>query len=222
MLCWSSGLIWAQQSIQPGNIINDYIPRVKIYAALFCGQAVTPYNLRYENHPYYETKSYLPGTLSYNQVVYANVLMRFDLYRNELSVYHPDRMYEIVLDKEKFNYAIVNGSTIILSDDGNRSKGKFLVVLHSGAYPVVRKYRVLISEKNIDQTVRRYFDTKNQYEVYVNGIPRPVRNKKTVINLFPDRKRELNDFAKQQKLDFKGQLEHSIIALVSYYESLKK
>ena len=220
----ASGMIQAQEKrfavIPSDNVIHNYLTDAKSYAALYSGKIETPYDRRFENHPYFESNTYVSGTLGYNRVVYKDILMRFDLYRNELTVISPDRPYSIVLDNEKFDYAVLNGSTIVLSVNDGRSKGQFHVLLQNGTYPIVRSYNIVMVEETSDRIIRNLFRIQNQYAIYINGIPYPVKSKNAVLKLFADKRKELNEFAKQHKLNFKSQIEQSIMALVNHYENL--
>jgi len=226
ILCWSSGMVWAQEKMFAGipsdNVIHTYVTKANMYSALFSGKTVTPYDRQFINHPYFESNTYISGTLDYNGVMYKDVLMRFDLFRNELTVISPERPYDIVLDQAKFNYAIVNGTTIVLSVSGKESKQQFLVLLHNGMYPVVRKYAVGTEQNREGRTAVYSFRMQRQYAIYINGVPRAVKNKNSVLKLFPDKRKELNEFAKQHKLNFKNQIEQSIVDLVTHYENLKE
>jgi hypothetical protein len=218
-------MLWAQETkfsgIPSDNDIREYLSEAKEYATLFSGKTETPYDRQFVNHPYFESSGYLSGTLCYNRVIYKDVMMRFDLFRNELTVFLPGRPFFIVLNNEKFEYAILNGSTIVLSDSEKDSKKKFLVLLHNGRYPVVRKYNMTITEDVIGLSITSSFRIQQQYAIYVNGISRVVKNKNSVVKLFPDKRKELNEFAKQHKLSFNNQsVEQSIVALVGYYENL--
>jgi len=206
----------------PDSFVQGYLSDTKEFAILYSGKTVVPYDRPFANHPYFESGVYVKGTLCYNHVVYPDVYMRLDLYRDELSVFFAAKPYHIVLEKEKFKYAILNGSTIVLSVGENDSNSKFLVLLQDGTYPVVRKYKLSIYEdrQSDSRFIIRSFRTQTQYAVYINGVPYTVKNKKSVLKLFADRKKELNEFAKQHKLDFSRQPEQSIIALVNHYEML--
>ena len=220
------GMLWAQEkgaANSPSDIvIENYLTEAKAYAVLYTGKTEMPYNNRFTNHPYFETDRYVSGTLCYNRLVYRDVMMRIDLYRDELTVVSPYIPYRIVLNIEKFDYAVLNGSTIIKSNDEKELQRKFLVLLHSGTYPVVRKHQLSIREEisTSERLSTRYFQIKHQYEVYVDGKPYPVKNKNSIVKLFADRKKELNEYAKLHKLNFKKQTELSIIALVNHYENL--
>jgi hypothetical protein len=224
ILFLSAGIIWAQKNsftgIPADNVIHNYLTEVQTYATLYSGKTETPYDTPFANHPYFETAGYIKGELGYNQVVYHDVLMRIDLFRDEITVVYPNTPYRIVLNNEKFNYAVLNGSTIVKSMDEKSSKVKFTVLLHDGTFPVVRKYKMIIASQESDRRYTSSFRIQHQYEIYIAGIPYSVKNKNSILKLFPDKRKELNEFAKQHKLDFKNRIEQSIIALVNHYETM--
>ena len=223
LLLWGSGVIWGQEMRTVGmpseNVISNYMTKAHGYAVLYSGKKETPYNKIFDGHPYFENENFVAGTLCYNGVVYKDVLMRFDLFKNELTVTLPQSIFPVVLNNDKFEYAILNGSTIVLSVSEANAQDKFMVILQDGVYPVVRKYKIRMT--NISAFVDSYM-SQRQYEIYVNGVPRSVKNKNTILKLFPDRRKELNEYAKQHNLNFKNQIEQSILALVNHYENLSQ
>ena len=64
------------------------------------------------------------------------------------------------------------------------------------------------------------FSIQRQYDIYVNGVPHTVKNLNSILKLFPDKRKELNEFAKQRRLNFKEHIELSIIAMVNHYEAM--
>ena len=223
-----SGILCAQDKgiaiIPPTDAIQSYLSDTKKNAALFNGKVETPYDQQFENHPYLETDQYVKGTLCYNHVVYQDIFMRFDLYRDELTVFSPDKPYRIVLDKEKFDYAVLNGLTIITSINEAETKTKYMLLINDGIYPVVKKYQVTVYQEisNIHYTLRRFFRFKEQCVIYIDRMAYPVKDKNALLKLFPTKKKELNEYAKQHKLDFKTQYTSSIVALVNHYENISR
>ena len=225
LLFLSAGVIWAQEKRLAGmpsdNVIQTYLTEANVYAALYTGKTETPYEKRFVNHPYFETNTYISGTLCYNRVVYKDILMRFDLFRNELTVVPPGKPFPVILNNEKFNYAVLNGTTIVLSVSEKDSKEQFLVLLRNGIYPVAKRYNIRMGEDtSLDRTVVNLFRIQKQYAICINGVPYTVKNKNSVLKLFPDKRKELNEFAKKHKLNFSNQIEQSIIALVNHYETI--
>jgi len=218
------GIICAQDKgrtqIPPTEVIQNYLSETNEYAVLFNGKTEAPYDRLYQNQPYFETFVFVKGTLCYNNVVYQNINMRLDLYRDELSVYSPNRPFPVVLDIKKFNYAILNGNMIIASTNESNTGFKYMLLIKEGLYPVTKQYRVTINEDVSQLEIKRSFRFQERYHITINGITYQIKNKNTLLNLFPDRKKELNEFAKQHKLSFKSQqFGQSIVALVNHYEN---
>jgi hypothetical protein len=205
----------------PGSFIQSYQDVAGTYAALFNGKLSMPYDKQSVNHPYFEAKNYEKGTLNYNNVVYKDILMRIDLFRDEISVMFPDMAHRIVLQNEMIHYAVLYGATFVVLDSGNDAKHQLLVLLHDGLVPVVRRYKVtFIEETRSFRTLTRVFRTQIQVAVCIDGEIYFVKNKNAILKLFPDRKQELNEYAKRHKLNFRKQTEQSIIALVNHYENM--
>ena len=225
ILFLSGGILWAQETetaqIPPADAIQNYLTATKEYAALFNGKIETPFDSRqFVNHAYLGTDQYTKGSLCYNQVVYRDVYLRLDLYRDEMTVYSPDKPYHIVLDKEKFNYAEINGFTVVTSIYETETGEKYRLLIDNGIYPFVKQYRVTVKNELSNIDVRRHFLFQEQYFIYINGVLSPVKNKNSLLRLFPDRKKELNEYARQHKLNFKAKFEQSVVALVNHYETM--
>jgi len=227
LFCFSEGILYAQEKdiaqIPPTNAIQDYLSAAKGYAALFSGKIETPFDSRrFVNHAFFETEQYVKGVLCYNQVIYPDIFMRLDLYRDELTVVFSPSSPRVVLEKDKFNYAVFNGSTLIVSRYASDTGWQYMLLIDDGRYPFVKKYRVTVREELSNTDVKRHFRFQEQYFIYIDETAYPVKNKNSLLKLFPDRKKELNEYARQHKLNFKAQFEQSVVELVNYYESLHK
>ena len=204
-----------------GSFIRRYQEATGVSAALYNGKVSIPYVKQATNHPYFQSANHTRGKLCYNRVVYEDILLRIDLFRDEVTVMFPDLPHRIVLDNAKIQYAIVHGATFVVSDSGSDANQKLLVLLHNGSIPVFRRYRVTLFEETMSfRSLTRSFKTQMQCAVGIDGEFYTVKNKNALFKLFPDRKKELNEYAKLHKLNFKKQLEQAVIDLVEYYETL--
>ena len=218
---FSAGFLLGQDKditrIPPTEAIQDYLSQTKEYTALYNGKIVTPYDKVYTNHAYLVTDKYVSGTLCYNDVVYSDVNMRLDLFRDELSIMPPDKPFPVVLESRKLNYALLSGVTVIANPTNTGQQ--YGILIDDGICPVVKQFRVTVKEEYAGIELRWTFRFQEQYFVYINGIASPVKNKNALLKLFPDKRKELNDFAKQHKLNFRAQIEQSIVALINHYEN---
>jgi hypothetical protein len=98
--------------------------------------------------------------------------------------------------------------------------GNYLLLLHNGAYPVLKKYTVLRKERIEDGKVQVVYRVKPQLYVRIGDVCHPVSSKASVLKLFPQNKAVLNAYAKAQRLNFRAGREPSILSLITYIETL--
>lgn len=214
--------LYGQQPTSYQTIIS-YLSEAKEYAVLYNGKEQIPYAPGITNHPYLVTNEYTSGTICYNNVVYEQIQMRFDLYKDEIMVRPPNKPYNIILEKEKINYVLLNGVRIVPYKKGQYSNvpaGNFTILLNEGAYLVIANYTVSLKESISGTAVEGTFRFKRRYYLCKEGICYPIFNKKSILKLFPDKKNELDSYARQQKLKFRKDPEGAFVAIVEQYEKL--
>jgi len=64
------------------------------------------------------------------------------------------------------------------------------------------------------------FSHKIQYYLFYNNQYYPVKNKNLFLKLFPQHKKQINQFAKSHKLNFKKNADESLTSLAGYCEEL--
>ncbi len=223
-------LLYAQDvdkrnEITTESVIEKYLEYAEDHAVIFNGKEQVPYEISATNHPYLITSRYTVGEIWHNQILYKNILLRYDLYRDELVVLTPGNSYNIVLEKEKVNEATIDNYRIIRHDEGiwpNIPQGNYLLLLHDGNYPVIRKNNTIRDRKIVDRRVEYTYRIREQYYVYKDGLCHQVSNKRSLLKLFPDKRKELDTYIKQKKLNFRNDKEQSIVDIVEYYEEIKR
>lgn len=225
---FATGKLYAQESIAksaPPQIVKDYIAEVKDPAVIFNGKEQTSYFSGLTNHPYLVTPEYSPAEIRHNQVEYKDMMLRLDMYRDELLIRLPDRPYNVVLEPEKVNRVILNGYTIVPISRyswENAPMGNYALLLYEGKSLVIRKDQVVLNQKISIDNVSYTFMFKERVYICIDNVCYRVTNKKSVLKLFPGKKKELDAYAKQQKLNFTKNREQAAVAIVKQYEALSK
>jgi len=221
------------------KLAADYMETVKNASNLFYGKIHIPYLRRLKEPylPYLSENSgentgtkqnlkihdfYSKGRLCYGKAIYPEVYLLLDLFKNELIVFSPDKLYNIILDPEKVESAEVQGYHVIyLKPDGLKNcpeKGYYLK-LYSGVYAFLKKESYIIIEKKAELFLKhkiKYFIIKDK-EYFT------VKSKRSILNTFKSHKKELNEFIKKNNLKFDDHnRESSIVQVVKQYESLLK
>jgi len=223
---------YAQESGRDGQLqrastkeIKSYLEMVADYAVIYSGRIEEPYTSTPSNHPYLGSDGFLAGTLCYNGIIYSNIMLRYNIEREDFLVMHNQFRFGIELKKEKVDWVVLNGYKIVASrgiDWKGIPNSRFLILLHEDMYPIIKDSKASFRSRNSDKTVEYYFELENRYFVCVDGICHLVKNKKSILNLFPDKKGELDLYARRMRLDFKREPEAAYVEMVRYYESLNR
>ena len=94
------------------DAVDDYVSSAAGQSVIYHGKEQLKYPTSIRNHPYLKSEKYVPGDLSFEGILYKDVKMRLDLYKNELLLLSPDNRYNIVLPSDRVDYAEFHGYDI--------------------------------------------------------------------------------------------------------------
>ena len=198
-----------------------YFRTVNSYSPLYYGTEYEGYP-RTTNHPYLIDDQYTKARLSYQHVIYPEVLLRLDLNRNELIVRSPG-FRNIVLFPGNVDFTEMHGKHIIYfqkdSLSGCPSSG-YYILLYSGNYTVLEKRNAQLMEKTSPGLLERYFDFTTRYYLLKDGIYYTIKNKQGLLKVLHPFKKELKRFISSHRLNFKDDAEEFLILTVIEYEQL--
>ncbi|MDD4515269.1 hypothetical protein [Massilibacteroides sp.] len=217
-------LLWGQSfSAKDSLQKQEWLSEVGVYAALFTGKEQTKYPSTFENHPFYLQKEPLSGFLSYDGVDYPVVGLRWNNHTDELMAISSDQRYNIVLVASRLKEARFKGNRLYYINSAEVSgipvSGYFLK-LYDKEYQVWAKPIALLNNKHEGQQLINYFSFKTLFYLQKGNTFYVVKNSSSVVHLFPDKKKELKQFVKRQKLNFRSSPEKAFTAMVQEYERL--
>ena len=183
-----------------------------------------------EGHPFFdENFKFSTVTLASGQV-FKNVATRLDLYKQMLQVrlngdtvksILPGHIAEVVfydtIDSKSSLYKFQSGYPSI----DNLGKNNFYQVLSEGNVELLKSsVKKINKEKNeMSGEIRSRFDVYDDYFFYIKyEMKRVKKDKEYILQLLPDKRKELETYIKDQKINFKSF--ESIQKLVDYYNSL--
>lgn len=190
------------------------------YSIIYSGQVANTYSKqKYANVPYWETEEYRKGTLSFEERIYTDVLLRYDAYQKDLNIIPPHNKIGVVVDSRKVDYFILNG--IRFTPD---KKEGYILVLHD--CPILTLTSQLKCSKGpyeVNNNVSfQTFKTKEQYTLTIDGISYDVKKRNSFIKHFPAYKKQLKKYAKEKQLNFSQNRREALTALARYAEILIK
>lgn len=146
--------------------------------------------------------------------------MRLDLMNNELVVLAPDKTGMIVLDPLRLKYADLFGYRLffLIPDRSNKLPTEgYYMQFYGGKYSLYKRYTYpsfVASIQNVKQTITYY--------IYVDGKFHKINNKGSLLKVLKTNKEELEQFIKDNKLNFSKDKDESFALVVQYYEKLNE
>src|SRR5258706_8102277 len=137
-----------QQSIQ--NVIEVYYKSVGENSHLYNGSEYVPYNYQGNKNPYFETGTLQNAAIGYDGVVYNNVPLAYDIYKEEVIINKYNQNFRIKLVNDKITWFSVLDHTFIriVRDSSNSALPVtgFYDKLYSGTVTVLAKRKKKIEE----------------------------------------------------------------------------
>lgn len=185
----------------------------KIYASSF-----------YFNRPYLESDDYFPGEITYGHNWYGNLSLRFDLLQEQLVALTPEKKVGVELDMRKITRFIIGKRTFVHADclpAGMPEQGYVHLLSDGEKIKLLVKHRCITKAAVLkDNASYMSFGFKDKYYIYTRGSYYLMKNKKLFYKLFPQYRRQLGEFAREAKLDFKKEREQSFFRMAEYLQTL--
>lgn len=203
------------------NQAASYLGKVDNYAALYRGEIEYFYNpYIYKSQPYYISGDFVTGDLYYDGKYYPKQRLRLDNYKGQLLILTPKNQ-SIILDFRKFEKARIHEKEIIshYPPEVSGLKTGYYISLYDGERIMLlgkEKYNFRILPSQIEYI----FDRSMNYYLIYNEKYHSVKNKRSFTRLFPEFKKQINQFSKREKLDFRERREYSLAMLSEYCDQL--
>jgi hypothetical protein len=188
------------------------------------------YNVYYpfiinEGDPFYISKNFSDGSVFYNNVLYKNVPLLFDIIKEELLIRDPGKIYIIRLNSENIKQFNIWGQTFIrISPDSGTN-----AALHAGFYDELYKGNVSLYKKVLKkfkenaasaQGLNKYVVERDEYFIKKDNQYFRIKNKKSLLLVTNNKKKEIEQFIKKNKLNLRKHPDESFTKVVAYYDGI--
>jgi hypothetical protein len=180
-----------------------------------------------EGQPYFLSLSPLPGSIIYDGILFKPVSLMYDLLRDQLIVIHPSNHFRIELTASKVNRFIADGHQFINIRPDTLSKQSikpgYYELLYEGKHvTLVKKLRkVILEELSSTDGVLNHLKDKNAFYIKKENNYYPVSNKNSLLNIFNDKRSEMQQLLRKHKIQRKGNNDETYRLACRYYDSLK-
>ncbi len=200
--------------------IESYLQKAGDHATLYQGRIEPPFNFsQWTTHPFWSDKDAHEGAISFRGILYPHVSLRYDIFQNLVSVISPVRGLPIVPDQAYIDYFIVEGYRHVRIGD------YFMRVLHEGQQVslVMKRRKLKTADVIVEMHTVKNLDTVDKYYLIpTSALNAPmvdesqlteVDNVKDLGNLYPEYKKQLKSFSKQNHLKYNKEKRASSLEL---------
>ena len=187
---------------------QEHISSASDFARLYVGPLEPQYyqTWLWQDCPYYkENTNTYPGRISYHGVVYDNVQLRFDQFKQRVVVLTPVNNLLCLPEQEYVDWFEMDGHRYVHDPEDST---RYAYLLSDGSTNGIRLYhsvwKINSGDRNIG--VKKYVKTLSTLEHYTlvtpDGEMHHVKRASDVAKLFPAQKKNIRQFARKNHLSF--------------------
>lgn len=199
--------------------LHNYLNSVK-NSAIMSAPLATRYNLKYEGTYYLETENYSIGKVCYNGIVYDSILLNLNAYEDCLQTKLNVLEHPVILDTKLVEYFYLDQRYFIHIGPDND------YLLSSGYYEVLYSQGDTLLRKNVKDfkgyieqrrdVVVNIFSDNISYYLIKGGKSHSIKNRRDILNLYSERKREINREMRLNGVFFGRDAELFLVTVLNY------
>ena len=201
-------------------VAQEYFSSASDFARLFVGPVEPQYQLSlWHDIPYYKgTTDIYKGRVSYYGVVYDNVQLRFDQLEQRVVVLSPVKNVFCLPEQAYVDWFEMDGYRYVHDPEDST---QYATLLCDGSNNGVRLYhnvRKVVSGENHFEGRKslKVLSIREHYTLTTpDGKAHQVKNASDIAKLFPEQKKQIRQFVKQNRLSFsRRERERSLVKVV--------
>ena len=229
IFCFSSAFIKAQSigdsavSKKFANAMEIYLSALGDQSPLYNGKEYVDYEIIInEGHAFFESREFMKGEIQLEGMTFREVPMLYDLIRDELIVRDIRNVYKVILPASKVRQFVLAGHTFVRIEhnDSNRVKTGFYDQLYNGKLSLYARREKKIFEKREIARIDNIVQSHNSYYILKEGVYHNFKNQNGLLDILKDKKKEIQQYFKKNKIKFKDDPETAMVTAVNYYNRL--
>jgi hypothetical protein len=207
------------------NQVIDYFNRtIADQSEIYNGPGYELYPSANKGSFYFKDKNYTTLSLiRYNGTWYKNVPVLYDTYHDVMVAALRDSLFILNSDKLSDVYLLSHHFIYLNAENRDNLTPGFYDLLYDGRSQVLVKRIKIIDDHIVTaQTAEIVYEDKS--EVYLKKGNRYylVDSKRSFKDIFADKKKEINQYLKDNKIDYKNDKEGAAAKLAGYYDLISK
>jgi hypothetical protein len=217
----------AVQKIALAHIADAYNTAIGQQSRLFNGPEYDLYSPTIKGNAYFsDINNFTPGTVIYDGIFYKDVPMMYDLYKDVVAVLLYNKFSRFALLNERVqSFDLLNHHFIYIRTDSlnaNSINTGFYDQLYSGNLEVLVKRSKAIQNTTGLNTIETYFTSGKSFYLKKGNNYYSIGGQGTLLGILKDKKKELQQFIKANKIKFNKTPEEAMVAIAARYDELSR
>jgi len=220
----------AQMNVSDTNDQKAILQTIEIYSKALGNQSPIYNGSEYlsypaiiqEGHVFFETNSFINGTVRFDGMVFNNVPIMYDILKDQLIIQHYNGVFKINLTSKKVDYFTLDKHTFIylpLDSEHSINPGFYEKLYHGKSMALAKRIKE-IKEETGDLQLTLTVVQKNSYYIKKEGKYYNIRNSRELMSLLKDKKKEIQQYLNKNHIRFKKQPEQTIAMAMERYDQL--
>ncbi|NCU06320.1 MAG: hypothetical protein GXC73_20390 [Chitinophagaceae bacterium] len=209
------------------NAVRLYHEKMGDQREVFNGIHYQGYPFVFENgHPYFNTTNPEPGFVVYDNIYYPGLLLTYDEVADLLILYHHNR--PIQLTSERVSSFGISGHKFVRLSANNANTSTirtgFYEVLYDGGVRLFKKETKKINEyvRTKGEGLLKDVLTEEKYFIIKDNVFYPIKNKRSVFQIYGDKRTELERIMNSKQLNYKKNKEYMLTELSAFFDQISK
>lgn len=211
----------AYVAVAKSNLQKRYYEQRKSELLLFRGSDYAEYEAILDEHPYFLSDDWIFGSIRYNENVYENVPLQYDIHSDKLVTELPATGRKIELVRQNVSWFTLEGHHFIFLSNSKIPPG-YSELLVDGPAQLLATYHKSFQESTVTGKLQVRVEEIKRYFIHQNGGLLPVKGKSTLLAAFPDQRSALQQEIKRKRLNFSRAREKSLVESVRIYNTLQQ
>jgi hypothetical protein len=204
--------------------VNFYYQSLGELSPLYNGSEYLSYTHTLQSgHPFFNSTQFEKGTIHLDGMIFRNVMMLYDIIKDKVIILHFDNIHKVDLPVYRIGEFTFLGHHFIrlYPDSMNIMEEGFYERLYNGKTSLFIQRKKVIREERTGTEINNVVDEANGFYVQKNGY-HAVKNMRVLLQILNDKREQVRQFLKKNKIKFKKEPERAMVMAVQYYDRLSK
>ena len=214
-----------KQSIVESTVTGFY-KAIGEQSRLYNGPEYNFYDPIIKGNAYFsDAINFVQGTVEYDGFIYKEVPMMYDMYKDYIVVLLPNKSakFRLLSDRVQSVDLLDHHFVYVNKDDlpnTSINSGFYDQLYKNKSEVLIKRSKNIQGSSGISGAVENYFTAKKEMFIKNKGKFYSVGSEGSLLNAFKDKKKELKQYLRNNKLKFGDDQEQTMVKVAAYYDQL--